>query len=135
MFLVKNLPLLSSWTRRKFKPDIMGHYRAATHLIPTLPVPEFLSPWTNDPHKIDPPGQTVPIKFGPHGQMVPKNSVSMDKCFLTNLVPIDQWSPWRSFVQGDRKWGTGSPGTKWVRDQMHRCPRKADFIFSKVGFL
>ena len=42
-----------------------------THLNPGLPVPDFLSPWTNDPHKIDPPGQTVPIKFGPHGQMVP----------------------------------------------------------------
>ena len=34
-----------------------------THLIPGLPVPHFLSPWTNNPHKIDPPGQTVPIKL------------------------------------------------------------------------
>jgi hypothetical protein len=25
---------------------------------------------------------------------------------------------WGSFVQGDRKWGTGSPEIKWVRDQM-----------------
>ena len=29
-----------------------------THLIPGLPVPYFLSPWTNNPHKIDPLGQT-----------------------------------------------------------------------------
>ena len=48
-----------------------------THLIPRLPVPHFLSPWTYDPHKIDPPGQTVPIKFGPQGQMVPKNLVPL----------------------------------------------------------
>ena len=27
-----------------------------TRLIPGLPVLHFLSPWTNDPHKIDPPG-------------------------------------------------------------------------------
>ena len=52
-----------------------------THLIPGLPVPHFLSPWTNGPKKFGPqgqmvpnqfgpPGQTVPIKVGPHGQMV-----------------------------------------------------------------
>ena len=29
---------------------------------------------------------------------------------------------WGSFVQGDRKWGTGSPGIKWVQDQMRRSP-------------
>ena len=27
---------------------------------------------------------------------------------------------WGPEVQGDRKWGTGSPGTKWARDQMRR---------------
>jgi hypothetical protein len=26
------------------------------------------------------------------------------------------------FVHGDRKWGTGSPGIKWVQDQMIRSP-------------
>ena len=40
-------------------------------LIPVLRVPHFLSPWKNDPHKIDSPGQTVP----------------------KNLVPLDKWSP------------------------------------------
>ena len=29
-----------------------------------------------------------------------------------------------SFVQWDRKWGTGSPGIKWVRDQMRRSQIK-----------
>ena len=36
-----------------------------THLIPGLPVPHFLSPWTNDPHKIDTPGQMVPKNLVP----------------------------------------------------------------------
>ena len=26
------------------------------------------------------------------------------------------------FIQGDRKWGTGSPGTKWVRNKIS-CSR------------
>ena len=69
------------------------------HLIPGLPVPHFLSPWTNGPPKFGPhgqmvpkqfgpPGQTVPNKFGPPGQMVPKNLVPLDKWSPTNLVPI-----------------------------------------------
>jgi hypothetical protein len=49
----------------------LQHIWSQTHLIPGLLAPHFLSPLTNDPHKIDPPGQTVPIKFGPHGQTVP----------------------------------------------------------------
>ena len=49
---------------------------------------DFRSPTTNDPHKIDPPGQMVLIKFGPHGQMVPENLVPMDKWSPTNLVPV-----------------------------------------------
>ena len=67
-----------------------------THLISGLPVPHFLSSWTNNPHKIDPPGQTVPIKFGPHGQMVPKN-----------LVPLDKWSPriWSPWTNGPQEFG------------------------------
>ena len=49
-----------------------------THLIPGLLVPDFLSPWTNDPHEIDPPGQMAPNKFS-HGQMVLKHLVPADK--------------------------------------------------------
>ena len=60
----------------------------STHLIPGLLVPHFLSPWTNDLHKFDPPGQTVPIKFGAHEQMVPQNLVPLDKLSPINLVPI-----------------------------------------------
>ena len=60
---------------------------ALMHLVPNpfdprTSRPHFLSPWTNDTHKIDPPGQgphqirspltNGPQKFGPPGQMVPK---------------------------------------------------------------
>ena len=43
-----------------------------THLIPGLPVPHFLSPWTNGPQKFGPHGQMVPNQFGPPGKMVPR---------------------------------------------------------------
>ena len=38
------------------------------------------------------------------------------------LGTICPWGPnfWGPFVHGDRKWGTGSPGIKWVRDQLSR---------------
>ena len=38
----------------------------------------------------------VPIKFGPHGQMVPKN-----------LVPLDKWSPkiWSPWTNGPQEFG------------------------------
>ena len=41
------------------------------------------------------------------------------------LGTICPWGPnfWGPFVLGDRKWGTGSPGIKWVRDQMSRSPK------------
>ena len=38
---------------------------------------------------------------------------------------------WGLFVQGDWKWGTGSLGIKWVRDQMSRSQPK----FDKKNFL
>ena len=40
------------------------------------------------------------------------------------LGTICPWGPnfWGPFVYGDRKWGTGSLGIKWVRDQMS-CSR------------
>ena len=99
-----------------------------------------------------------PNQFGPHGQMVLKISVPMDKWSPTNLVPLDKWSLEYSicpggqavgilkygdqvgrgpFVQGDQilgdhlsrgtkfdgdrlSRGIGSPGIKWVREQMRR---------------
>ena len=85
---------------------------AATHLIPRLPVPHFLSSWTNDPHKIGPHGQMDPNKFGPHRQMVPQNVVPLDKSSPTNSVHLipdpHNLSPWTNriflgpFVQADQ---------------------------------
>ena len=43
-----------------------------THLIPGLPVPHFLSTWTNGPQQIWSPWTNGPQKFSPHGQTVPK---------------------------------------------------------------
>ena len=60
----------------------------STHLIPGLLVPHFLSPWTNDLHKFDPPGQTVPIKFGAHEQMVPQKFGSLGQIVSNQFGPI-----------------------------------------------
>jgi len=63
-----------------------------THLVPNPFHPHFLSLWTNDPHKIDPPGKRSP----------------------SNLVPQDKWSSkiWSPWSNGPQKIGPcilGSP--------------------------
>ena len=65
-------------------------------MIPGLPIPHFLSPWTNEPHKIDPPGQMVPIKLDPHGQLVSNYLVP------NYLIPLDKWSSiiWSPWTNG-----------------------------------
>ena len=45
-----------------------------------------------------------------------------------------------SLVQGDRKWGTGSPGIKWVWDQMRHSQyeihnKKTEGLLQKNEFL
>ena len=42
------------------------------------------------------------------------------------LGTICPWGPnfWVPFVHGDKKWGTRSPGIKWVRNQMSRSRKK-----------
>ena len=57
---------------------------AVTHLVPNT-----YGPRTFGPQFIGPSGQTVPNQFSPHGQMVPKN-----------LVPMDKWSLEYSFHPG-----------------------------------
>ena len=42
------------------------------------------------PQLIGPSWQTVPNQFGPHGQVVPKNPVPMDKWSQTNLVFLNR---------------------------------------------
>ena len=117
-----------------------------THLIPGLPVPDFLSPWTNGPQQIWSPWKNGPPKFGPPGQMVPNQ---FGPCISGSLqpVPLDKqnilgticlggpnwlWTiafvhgdqiVWGLFVQmdqsiGDPLWGTKCPGTICVWDQM-----------------
>ena len=61
------------------------------HLIPRLPVPNFLSPWTNDPHKIYPTGQMVPNLFCPPGQMEP-NQFSPCISGSPQPVPLNKWN-------------------------------------------
>ena len=65
---------------------------AVTNLVPKhIWSPDIWSP-TIGPKFIglSPSGQTVPNQFCPHEQMVPKNSVAMDKWSPTNLVPPGQ---------------------------------------------
>ena len=45
-------------TQKKLR-NWLRHILSRTHLISELLVLHFLSPWTNHPHKIDPPVQTV----------------------------------------------------------------------------
>ena len=52
--------------------------------------PDIWSP-TIGPQLIGPAGQTVLNQFSPHGEMLPKNLVPMDKWSSTNLVPINKW--------------------------------------------
>ena len=114
--------------------NFIGHFmlfiQAVTHLVPNA-----YGPWTFGPQLIGISGQTVPNKFSPHGQMVPKNWVPMDKW----SQPI--WSPWTNgpqnipIVQGDRLWGSRDTGTKLDGDYLSKgtkilgtvCPGKQIF--------
>ena len=69
----------------------LPHIWSKTHLIPGLPVPLFLSPWTNDPHKIYPTGQMVPNLFCPPGQMEP-NQFSPCISGSPQPVPLNKWN-------------------------------------------
>ena len=119
---------------------------AATHLVsnpfdpqtsgPQLPVPHFLSPWTNNPHKIDPPGQMVPIRFGPRGQMVPNSPTacppgqmeySRDHLSRRTKLVWDHLSMGIEFLGTNSPWGLNWLGTvcpegpiNWGPDQMSR---------------
>ena len=104
-----------------------------THLIPGLPVPHFLSPWTNGPQKFGPhgqmvpnqfgpPGQTVPIKFGPHGQMVP-NQFGPHTSKSSQLVPLDKQNILGTICPGGPNWlGTICPGDQIFGDHLSRGP-------------
>ena len=94
------------------------------------PLP-ILSPWTNGPQPIWSPWKMVPRIFclsrGP-------SCNDLERWGPNWLGTICQWGPnfWGLFVHGDRKWGTGSPGIKWARDQMRcslpRQPKISSFI-------
>ena len=104
----------------------------------------ILSPWTNGPQKFGPHGQMVPNQFGPPEQMVPRIfCLSKGQAVMIwkygdqiGWGPFVQWAkflgticPWgpnlmRTVCPGGPKWGTGSPGIKWVRDQMSRIQTK-----------
>ena len=86
---LEQLSLAWAEKTKQFRSLWLGLRRiwSRTHLIPGLPVLHFLSPWTNDPHKIDP----------------------LDKRSLSNLVPMDNWSPimWSPWKNGPQPiWST-----------------------------
>ena len=101
-----------------------------THLILGLPILHSLSPWTNNPHEIDPPGQTVPIKFVPYGQMVP-NQFGPRISRSPQPFPPDNQNipgticPGEPFVHGDQIFGDHlSMGTELVGDRLSRGTNK-----------
>ena len=123
------------------------YYLAVTHLVsntygPRTFGPQLIGPfWTNGPQPIQSSWTNGPQKFGPSGQMVPRTfflsrgtgcgdpEIRGPNWLGTICLGLPNvWGPfvygdrisWGSFVKGDRKWGTGSPGIKWVRDQMRR---------------
>ena len=99
----------------------------------------ILSQWTNCPNKSGLHGKMVTNQFGPHRQMVPRIfhlSGGGDRLWESGSMGIElvgdhlpKWTKffgticlgglilWGSFVQWDRKWGTGSLGIKWVWDK------------------
>ena len=112
-----------------------------THLVPNAYGPQTfgrlnfwsLIDWslcTNGPQPIQSPHrQMVPNQFGPPEQ-IQEDQISWGPFVrgTKSLGTICLWGPnlmgsvcpRGSFVEGVRKWGTGNPGIKWVRDQM-RC--------------
>ena len=77
----------------------------------------------------------VPNQFGPRISGSPQ-PVPLDKRNILGTICLGgpNWlgticlggpNFWGPFVHGDRKWGTGSPGIKWVGDQMS-CSRNID---------
>ena len=117
------------------------------HMVPWHLVPHNWSPidwslWTNSSQPIRSPWTNGLQKFGPHGQMVPKNLIPMDKWSLTNLVPLYNWSleysvcprgqavgiqkfgdqtGWGPFVLGDQFfWNHLSMGTEFDGDRLSR---------------
>ena len=111
------------------------------HLVPHNGSPIDWSLWTNSPQPIRSPWTDGLQKFGPHEQIV-SNQFGPSKQMVPRIFHLPRgtgcgdleirgpnWlgticpggpNCWGPFVQGDRKWGTGSPGIKWVRDQMSR---------------
>ena len=105
-----------------------------THLFPigfgprTFGPPKWvpLDKWSLE-YSVYPGGQAVDI--WKYGTELVEDHLSRGIKFLGTICP---WGPhlletifpggsilWGSFVQGDRKSGTGSPGIKWVRERNH----------------
>ena len=79
-----------------------------TYLIPGLPVPNFLSPWTNNPHLIDPSRQMVPWKngpqnYGPPRQMVP-NQFGPSISGSPQTVPLGKLNILGTICPGKPNW-------------------------------
>ena len=69
------------------------------------------------------PEQMVPRKFRRNklvGDHLSRGTKSLGTICLGGPNLMGSVCPRGSFVEGVRKWGTGNPGIKWVRDQMRR---------------
>ena len=121
-------------------------FLAVTHLVPNPFDPQTSSPplsvpWTNVSNEFDLPGQTVPLKFGPHGQMVPQSLVHMEKWFQTNLVPVFLDPHCLSPEQMEHSRDDLSRGTKLVVDHLSRgtelfetiCPWALNWLGTKCA--
>ena len=122
------------------------------HLVPHNWFTIFWSLWAKGPQPILSPWTNGPRKFYPHGQMVSKNSVPMDKWSPTNLVPLDKWSLEYSVCPGRQALEIGeyggqifgnhlSTGTKFDGDCLSRwinflrivCPGGQEVGYRKSG--
>ena len=128
-------PIQSPWTNGppKFGPH--------GQMVPTNLV--LLDKWSLE-YSIGPGGQAVGIwKYGDQigwGPFVQGDQILGDHLSMGTKFDGDRLSrgpnwlgticPWEPnflgpFVHGDRKWGTESPGIKWLRDQMSRSRSRA----------
>ena len=113
--------------KRIWSPRLIPHNLSPTNSFPMEKwSAKIWSSWTNGPQSIWSPwtnkwslkysvclgGQAVGIRKY-------RNKIGWGLNMMGTVCP-GKSIEWGSFVLGDRKWGTESPGIKWVWDQIRR---------------